>query len=115
MKKLLVLLMLGAGFVTTASAEPVDCNVWPTSLCCTDRSSIENAIYQAPTHAILTPDKYSVTGLEIVLLNDGENHMGCQDIASYRIQGQSKLNQAVFLWQPGDWINTIQFYMPAAN
>ena len=47
MKKLLVILMLGAGFVTIASADPHNCLRGDTNKCCIDVVNVQNAINQS--------------------------------------------------------------------
>ena len=115
MKKLLVILMVGAGFVTVASAlEPLDCNTNTTNQCCIDLHSIVSALNQSPTNSITTTDKYDVLGVDLGLINDGTDvDNGCLDWAAYNQNG--KRNGAVFQWAPGYWQSTIAYDYPSTS
>ena len=117
MKKILVMLMLGAGFVTVTSAlEPLDCTKTTTNQCCVDVHSIESAINHSPNYSITTTDNYEVLGVSPVLVNDGTDvDNGCLDYAVYKPDGEKTV--AVFQWAPGYWVDTIayDYSNPSAN
>ena len=106
MKKLLVTLLLTAGFVTVASAGPLACANNTTNQCCIDMINIGTAAAQAPNHGIITQDGISVTSLSGVLTNDGTDGTGCLDIADY-VTSTQPYGQGLFGWQAGNWAKTI--------
>ena len=111
MKKILVILMLGAGFVTVASAdERLDCPNNPSNQCCIDVSSIQSAINRSTTQpqSIKTTDNYTVVGILAHLTNDGTDDTKCKDMALSL--AQNKTTVAYFQWQPGEWVTTIAWY-----
>ena len=109
MKKLLVILMLGAGLVTVASADnSLDCTNNTTNLCCIDVASIQSAISQSTTHTVATSDYYNLYGVLTSVNNDGTDGNNCKDIAGYYNNGRKY--GAEFQWLPGDWAYTIVWY-----
>ena len=113
MKKLLVILMLGAGFVTTASADPRNCLPNALNQCCIDVSNIQSAIIN--NDGIITNDGYKVLNIDVDLINDGTSSATtvCIDKAvaikySVEIEGE-------FAWVPGNWAKTITYYAPSSS
>ena len=70
MKNLLVILMLGAGFVRVASADPLDCNTNPTNQCCIDVVNVQKVINQNIGAGYPTTDGYYVVRIAYDLIND---------------------------------------------
>ena len=110
MKKLLVTLLLGAGLVSVTSAdEPLDCTNNTTYQCCADVYQIHNIIPYLTEHAITTTDKYLVSAVDTVLINDGEKAGSwCLDGATYLDANGKPTFHGNFTWQPGAWMTTIK-------
>ena len=110
MKKLLVILMLGAGFVTVASADNSrDCTTDTTNnQCCVDVSALQSAFNQTPYYVKAIVGDGNVTRpISTTLTNDGTDGEWCKDEARYVVGNQPPINAEVF-WQPGNWVNSIQ-------
>ena len=108
MKKLLVTLLLGAGFVTTASAlTPLICSTNPTNQCCVDEVNIWNTIVQARGHAIITTDKYVLAFVSTTLSNDATDGSWCVDDGVYVVNDRATTHLP-FTWKPGAWATTIK-------
>ena len=105
MKKPLVTLLLAAGFITTTSANSLDCTNNNSNQCCIDYASMVNAISQSSTQSITTTDKHNLVSLDDNLTNDGTDNRPCEDQASY-IDATGP-GEATFLWLQGDWADTI--------
>ena len=110
MKKLLVILMLGAGFVTTASAGPRNCLPNDLNQCCIDVSNIQSAINQNSPAGITTKDGYKVLNIEVDLTNDATSSATtvCIDRA-FAIKDGGEI-VGVFAWVPGKLAGTIVKY-----
>ena len=101
MKKLLVILMLGAGFVTVASAS-VDCNISPSSSpCCDDLAEMSQSF---PDGGVKTNDGYTINSLNPQLIADGAPL--CLTNGNYSIQ-DIHVGIGTFGWERGDWQGTI--------
>ena len=118
MKKLLVILMLGAGLVSVASAdEPLVCSTNPTNQCCVDVSDLQDTINHEENQTIVTQDGHY---LHLVttssLVNDGVPlATWCEDKGVYVDPGNPP-NYVVVTWLPGDWVHSIRTYpVPSAN
>ena len=97
MKKLLVILILSAGFVTVASAaETTDCNNPSKNKCCIDVVRIQSEISQAPNH-VVTIDDYPITVLYTQV--DTSQPGRCETPASYLVNGITEID--TFKWVPG--------------
>ena len=104
MKNLLVILMLGAGFVTTASALDDINNI--SDQCILDASNITNAMYQNVPHGIITTDGISVIHVYADAYISAPGI--CNDGADYRIDGGKHIDRGIVEWQAGNWTNTIK-------
>ena len=116
MKKLLVTLLLGAGFVTTASALDGTENL--LNQCLLDASSITNAINQNILHQITVNNSFFVIHVD----SDSyvvKGHLDCNDKAVYvyTIDDGKLTAPGTVEWQAGKWENTIVLnpYNSSAN
>ena len=83
-KKILVILMLGAGFVTVAFADSPDCTDHTnTTQCCIDLHTMNNAIMNSPSHSIPGAFGNDVTYLSPHLINDGSSGTVCSTSAYF--------------------------------
>ena len=118
MKKLLVILMLGAGFVTVASAdEPLDCTTNPTNQCCVDSSNLLDTINHEEQHTIVTQDGHYLAFVNTSsLVNDGVPlATWCEDSGVY-VDPHIPTTSVVVTWLPGDWVHSIRTYpVPSVN
>ena len=84
MKKLLIILMLGAGLVTVALADSPDCTDHTnTSQCCIDLHTMNNAIMNSPSRSIPGAFGVAVTNLSPHLINDGTSGTACSTSAYF--------------------------------
>ena len=115
MKKILVILLLGAGFVTVASANtPLDCTNNTTNPCCVDVQNINQIILDSVKSGqgyVLTTDDYMLSSLKVQLIDTVST---CEDEATYLIDGTST-GQAVFSWVPGDWDRSIKRFSNSSS
>ena len=100
MKKLLVILMLGAGLVTVASAAQNHCNIDPSNQCCIDVSQMSNEMANLPNHAIRSSDGYYVTMFSQILEAGG---VTCEDEALYSIIPGQTTQTGNFQWTAGQY------------
>ena len=109
MEKILVILMLGAGFVTVASAtEPLDCTTNPTNQCCDDSLNLGIAINITPGNRVTTLDGHLLEWIDSSsLVNDGVP-LGtwCEDNGVYT--DTNPATHVVVTWLPGDWVHSIR-------
>ena len=81
MKKLLVILMLSAGFITFASANtPRNCLSGDTNQCCIDEANVQNALNQSRGAGVPISGGYTVENLNVDLDDDGSDGV-CRDSA----------------------------------
>ena len=114
MKKLLVILMLGAGFVTVASAdEPLDCNNNNSNPCCNDVVYVQNLLAQQKGSGVPLLDGYNVLNIQYKLVNS--DLFTCIDTAEAVRDG--KVVYGDVKWSTGDWPETAEFTAtnPSAN
>ena len=108
MKKLLVILMLGAGFVTTASANtPLICSTNPTNQCCVDEVNVQNKIDTSQGKGVPISGGYNVVNLNVDLDDDGSDGV-CRDSAGAIKDGNFANGEVK--WAPNNWDNTAVFY-----
>ena len=105
MKKLLVILMLGAGFVTVASAGELYCTSKSSNQCCIDFQNMQ--VVLATNDVLYTTDFYAIFSMDPQLVNDGSHDTKCKNWDYYNI-GDQWFN-GLFEWQPGAWDSTIKF------
>ena len=105
MKKLLVILMLGAGFVTVASAEPVDCTNNNTDSCCIDVHNMQSAIAANP-NAVTTSDGLSIISTLSEGLDEASNNNCWDSVTFVSVPTKSHL-PGIANWTPGQWTNTL--------
>ena len=104
MKTLLVILMLGAGLVTVASADQLlDCTNNNLNKCCIDVHSIQSAIANSPTHGIKIDDNLSLVALNSDLTN---SYGICRGTGGW-IQNVNITDSGLVAWKQGDWADTI--------
>ena len=104
MKKLLVILMLGSGFVTVDSAA-VDCSSpHAYNQCCTDISEM----YQTAAGGVI-PAMHgdSVTWLSKQLTNDGSTSTHCATTAKFTTPDETHHSETCE-WERDNWQNSIQ-------
>ena len=108
MKKLLVILMLGAGFVTVAAADQLNCNNTSTNQCCDDIGYMYDA---AADNGGVIPamDGDSVTWLSAQLTKDGTSDSLCATTAHYTSSDETH-HRGTCQWQPGDWRPSLDCY-----
>ena len=104
MKKLLLILMLGAGFVSVASAT-VDCSVSPSSNpCCDDVAYIQRTLEWKGS--FLSGDgSFKVTSVSNQI-DDVSPY--CVDSGQYKPRAGGKVQNGVFRWDLGNASGTLQ-------
>ena len=113
MKKLLVILISMAGFVTVASADSLECAYNTTNQCCGDVYDMLNTISQAKNLTITTKDGYRLQNVGTTLVNYAEDN--CIDGATYLNKEWAPILNAEFQWKPGSWASTIKYYGPSPS
>ena len=113
MKKLLVTLLLGAGFVTVALAnESLVCDIGhPTNQCCIDSSTMKGAINHSIYHVHTTQDGHSLAFVDVdSVINDGIDGTWCIANGTYLDANLEPHIQVLVTWLPGDWLGTTTTY-----
>ena len=113
MKKLLMILMIGAGFVTVASAnQSLVCDLsHPNCQCCLDVLNIQGTINHAISQAIITQDGNRLAWVdEESVINDGIDGTNCIDNGIYFDANGQPHNQVLVTWVPGNWLHSIRTY-----
>ena len=109
MKKLLVILMLGAGFVTTASAKPYNCLNADKNLCCVDEAYAQNKIEKNAPAGLPITDGYNVLTLNVDLADDGSDGVCLSQAGAYKDNNPDTFANGNAKWSPNNWDGSAVF------